>query len=234
MNDERLIGTGVVDGGPESRMRRIGLVATDPLRILGLQQIFGTPVGASADAEIIPLSVPGVMQDATLVTVFIDASCTDHLFELISTFRRMRPHVRLIVIGDLIEPEYIQRVIGAGARGYLLQTASENEIRTALAIVSDGSVWAPRKVLARLLDASVTFGASRKEVVFTPRESEIVLLLVSGLANREIGSRLSIDVSTVKAHLARLMRKTGVKNRIELTLFALQRSPAIRSKNFVY
>ena len=91
----------------------------------------------------------------------------------------------------------------------------------ALEIVSDGSVWAPRKVLARLLDASGHIGNGAKDVVFTARETEILTLLVSGMGNREIGDGLGIDESTVKAHVARLMRKAGVKNRVELTLFAL-------------
>ena len=171
MNEQRLADTSVADAGRTESVKRIGLVATDPLRILGLQQMFHAPVGEAVTTEIVPLSVPGVMQDATLATVFVDASCTEHLFELITTFRRTRPQVRLIVIGDLTEPEYIQRVIGAGARGYLAQTARESEIRMALEIVSDGSVWAPRKVLARLLDASGQVGNTAIEnCVYSARD----------------------------------------------------------------
>lgn len=219
MSDEQSVDRAAVDRSGD--LKRIGLVATDPLRILGWQQIFAEHGAGSVGVEIVPLSVPGVLQDSTLATVFVDATCTEHPFELITTFRRMRPHVRLIVIGDSAEPEYIQRVIGAGARGYLTHTASENEIRMALEIVSDGSVWAPRKVLARLLDAAGRTGNMAREVVFTARETEILMLLVSGLGNKEIGSGLGIDESTVKAHVARLMRKAGVKNRVELTLFVL-------------
>ena len=84
--------------------------------------------------------------------VLIDAECTDHLFELIATFRQVRPQLKLIVLGNETIPEYIQRVIGAGAKGYLRLTAKEAEIRMAIEMVRDGSVWAPRKVLSRLLD----------------------------------------------------------------------------------
>jgi len=199
---------------------RIGMVATDPLRVAGLQAIV-----SAAGAEIVPLSVPGILNDGSLMIVVIDASCTEHLFELLETFRRMRPQMRLIVLGDSEEQEYIQRVIGAGAKGYLTQAAREAEIRLALEIVNDGSVWAPRKVLARLLDIPDRAGrrGSDTEVTFTEREVEVLRLLVTGLGNREIASALDIREQTVKAHLSRLMRKVGVTNRIGLTLHALDR-----------
>ncbi len=208
---------------------RFGVVATDPLRITGLREILADTDAVSfpsrlVGAEMVPLSVPGILHDAELRMVLIDASCTDHLFELLETFRRMRPLVRLVVIGDSAEPEYIEKVIGAGVKGYLTQTARASEVRMALEVVSDGSIWAPRKVLSRLLDASGQFGraASAKEVRFTSREVQILGLLVGGLANREIAKSLEIDEATVKAHLTRLMRKVGATNRIELTMKALQ------------
>ncbi len=117
---------------------------------------------------------------------------TDHLFELLAAFRRTRPHLRLIVMGLEEDHEYIQRVIGAGAKGYLSHTARENEIRMAIEIVLDGSVWAPRKVLARLLETSaVTDRAdgSRQQGKITEREAQVLRLLVAGRPNREIARR---------------------------------------------
>jgi DNA-binding NarL/FixJ family response regulator len=210
---------------------RFGVVATDPLRIMGLREILGTPLVDGAEktaidgAEVVLLSVPGVLNDAELRMVLIDASCTDHLFELLETFRRMRPLVRLIVMGDSGDHDYIERVIGAGAKGYLTQTARGAEVRMALEVVSDGSIWAPRKVLSRLLDLSGRFGrpAPGKELKFTSRENEVLQLLMTGLGNREIAQSLAIDEGTVKAHLTRLMRKVGATNRIELSIKALRK-----------
>src|SRR5271156_6297640 len=74
---------------------RVGLVAADPLRVLGLQTIFpeGGPV------EIVPLSVPGALDASGVSLILIDSACTDHIFELLASFRRTRPHLRLIVLG---------------------------------------------------------------------------------------------------------------------------------------
>src|SRR5215469_18011947 len=120
---------------------RLGLIATDPLRILGLQTIFSE----GGETEVIPLSVPGALDASGVSVILIDAACTDHLFELLATFRRSRPHLRLIVIGVEEDHEYIQRVIGAGAKGYLAHTAKRSEVRLAIEIVEGGSAWAPRK-----------------------------------------------------------------------------------------
>ena len=192
---------------------RIGVVATDPLRIAGLKAIFAELSGV----EIVSLSIPGALNDVELSLVIVDSGCTPHLFELIGSFRKARPQLRLVVLGADTSAEYIERVIGAGAKGYLPITAQEGEVRMAIETVRDGSVWAPRKVLSRLLDGQKNPPAPR----FTPREQQILQLLRNGRANREIAAALHIDESTVKAHIGRLMRKVGVTNRIALTVHPL-------------
>jgi DNA-binding NarL/FixJ family response regulator len=200
---------------------RMGLIATDPLRVLGLQAIFSE----TGEAEVILLSVPGALDASGVSLILIDAACTEHIFELLATFRRTRPHLRLIVLGLEEDHDYIQRIIGAGAKGYLTHTAKENEIRLAIEIVQDGSVWAPRKVLARLLESSAAEAHSGSvEPKFTEREEQVLRLLIAGRPNREIAEALGIDAATVKAHVGRLMRKVGVDNRIALSVQAVNRN----------
>jgi DNA-binding NarL/FixJ family response regulator len=200
---------------------RIGLIATDPLRVVGLQTI----ISENGGAEVVTVAGPGALDASGVSLVLVDAACTGHLFELLETFRRSRPHLRLIVIGLEEDHEYIQKVIGAGAKGYLAHTARENEIRLAIEIVRDGSVWAPRKVLARLLEANAgERRGSLPDPKFTERETQVLELLVAGRPNREIAEALGIDAATVKAHVGRLMRKMGVENRIALSVQAVNRN----------
>jgi DNA-binding NarL/FixJ family response regulator len=200
--------------------RKIGLVSTDSVRIAGLQAIFAEVAGV----EVVPLSSAGALRTHSSHIVLVDASSSDYLFELLGAFRRTRPTLRLIVLGDDASSEYIERIIGAGAKGFLPHTASARELSMALEVVQDGSLWAPRKVLAQLLEAR---GAARPPVgtpngaKFTVRENQVMRLLVQGQSNREIGETLGIGPGTVKAHLGRIMRKTGVGNRIELTMYIL-------------
>lgn len=200
---------------------RVGLVAADPMRILGLQTIFAQTSAEAGRVEIVPLSVPGAMDASGVSLILIDSGCTEHIFELLATFRRTRPRLRLIVLGLEEDHEHIQRMIGAGAKGYLAHSAKENEIRLAIEVVQDGSVWAPRKVLARLLESSSAEASRIKsvgELKFTERELEVLRLLVAGHPNRVIGQELGIDVTTVKKHVGKLMRKVGVDNRIALSV----------------
>jgi DNA-binding NarL/FixJ family response regulator len=205
---------------------RVGLVATDPLRILGLQTILSQAGADGEPVEIVPLSVPGALDSSGVSLILIDAACTEHIFELLATFRRTRPHLRLIVLGLEESHDYIQRIIGAGAKGYLAHTATANEVRLAIEIVQDGSAWAPRKVLAKLVEVSseAIRGSAAKEPKFTERESQVLRLLVAGHPNRVIAGELGIDLITVKAHVGRLMRKVGVENRIALSVQAVSRN----------
>jgi DNA-binding NarL/FixJ family response regulator len=204
-----------MDETPPKRADRVGVVATDPLRVLGLKAIFAEAM----QLDIVHLSAPGALDDTHLALVLIDAECTPHLFELIATFRQVRPLLRLVVLGNETSQEYIERVIGAGAKGYLALTSTESEIRMAIDMVRDGSVWAPRRVLSRLLDRQRAAARSPANPPrFTPRELQVLNLLRAGQPNRAIALALGIDEGTVKAHVGRLMRKVGVNNRIALTV----------------
>ena len=206
---------------------KLGLVATDPLRILGLQTIFAEDGMKGQPVEIVPLSVPGALDASGVSLILIDAACTEHIFELLAAFRRARPHLRLIVLGLEEDHEYIQRIIGAGAKGYLAHTAKGSEVRLAIEIVQDGSAWAPRKVLAHLLELSSAEerrAGTESEPKFTKREAQVLKLLVEGHPNRVIAEELGIDLATVKKHVGTLMRKVGVKNRIALSVQAVNRN----------
>ena len=199
--------------------RRLGLVASDPLRILGLQTI----LAESCQAEVLPLSVLDVFDDEGLDAIIIGGVGTDRIFDLLAMFHRSEPQIRIIVIGLDEDHEYIRKVIAAGAKGYLPQTATVDEICCAIETVLDGSIWAPRKVLSQLVE---TPGGALPcpQPKLTVRQIEVLRLLANGQPNREIATTLGIEEKTVKSHVGRLMRKMGVDNRIALTLLAISQN----------
>lgn len=209
----------------ESGRQRVGVVAVDPLRAVGLESILDEIAGVKAvSASLETLSTQVRQLDA----VVLDARAAGPgLSGLLLRMRRDVPGLRVMVVGESVDPQYVQSVIGSGAKGYLLETASEDEFRMAIGVVLDGSVWAPRKVLARLIDAGGVQGsgtAPSEPVVslMTPREKEVLNLLKDGRSNRDIAKALGIDETTVKAHLGRMLRKSGAANRVELTLKAME------------
>lgn len=195
---------------------RVGVITSDPLRLVGLTAICSEVLGM----DCVAISGPVETNETSLGLVLIDGETTPQLFEVIAALRRSHPMLKLLVLGNATSQDYIERIIGAGAKGYLLLDAPEAEVRMAVGIVKDGSIWAPRKILARLLDRREN--ASPGVVpVFTTRERDVLGLLHAGRSNREIAKALCIDESTVKAHVGRLMRKVGVTNRIALTVHPL-------------
>lgn len=207
------------------RLPKIGLIMTEALRIEGIRSIL-------RDRETLDLvSVLGPEDGvcATLDFVLIDASSTGELFAMLRVFQEKRPRARLLVLGDETSLEYVERVIRAGAKGYLTHAAGEQELRTALEVVMDGCLWAPRRVLSHLLESTLNGRGVDREVSFTKREREVLGLLVLGQPNRQIAARLGVDEGTIKAHLGRLMRKAGVDNRTALSMRALERRWAAKS-----
>jgi len=203
---------------------RIGLVASDPLRLVGMEAILSDLPGMEA----VPLELDQIASAGDLAVLMLEArSGGDALPELITKLRREHPQLRIVVVGEGLDPLLIEQVIGAGAKGYLAETASEAEIRMALEVVLDGSVWAPRKVLAKLLEGGSSSSSSTPSgdsiaKRMTAREREVLELLMDGRSNRAIAEALGIDEATVKAHLGRMLRKTGAHNRVELTLRAIE------------
>jgi DNA-binding NarL/FixJ family response regulator len=200
---------------------QIGIVAADPLRSVGLLAILEDMPKLRALA----LDWDTAFESDELAAMLIDVRLSmSDLIEVIQRLRRERPEMKMIAMGVPLEAAQVQAVIGAGAKGYLAETANEGEIRMAVEVVMDGSVWAPRKVLAQLIDALGVQAVSTADSIankMTPRGTEVLRLLAEGKSNRDIADALDIDEVTVKAHLGRMLRKTGASNRVELTLRSL-------------
>lgn len=191
------------------------MVSSDALRIEGLRAIL------EGTCDIVPMTAPETLRDNELAMVLIDVP-EDDLPALMSTLRRARPGLRLMVLGTRSDPGFIQKVVAGGAKGYLLHTANQREITMAVEVVADGSIWAPRKVLASLIDTIAPTEGRAPELRLTPREQEVIELLIAGRANREIAATLGVETKTVKSHVGRLLQKFGVPNRVALTVRALE------------
>lgn len=204
---------------------RAGVVAVDPLRSLGLQTI----LQEALNLEAVEMTLQEALLDHDLGVLLVEADdAGEDIVDVVVRLRSQRPELKLVVVGQAVDQDRMQKLIGAGAKAYLTQAVSESELRTAMEVVLDGSIWAPRKLLARLIDTAGTAEApAGKQAdklldIITPREREVLLLLTEGHSNREIATALEIDEVTVKAHLGRMLRKAGASNRVELTLRAME------------
>jgi DNA-binding NarL/FixJ family response regulator len=207
---------------------RIGLPAFEPIRVAGLVSIFDLPA-EHGHPRLLSLvgTLPELLALAELKYLVVDFQSSGCGLEQLETIRRARPDMRSIVIGPQGDDELVLAAITAGARAYLDLTADPLVVRSAIEVVTAGSIWAPRRLLSQLIDQLLGVPKVTKRVIgpdLTVREQQVLELLLMAQSTREIASRLGIEQRTVKAYIGRLMRKTGSDNRIKLSMSALNRS----------
>lgn len=207
--------------GPQN----VGLVSDHPMRLEGLSTLFDLPAeGNDSHLCAIAGNLAEMLNRPDLDCLVLDMGVSAGGVALIDSIRRARPSLPLLVIGPEGQDEVVLESIIAGARAYLDLNADTPAIRQALDVVLSGSIWATRRILSKLVDrllkapdSSLTNASPH----LTDREKEVLELILLARSNREIAHHLGIEERTVKAHVGRLMRKTGSDNRIELTMRAL-------------
>ena len=206
----------------------IGVLASEPVRVAGLASIFDLPMEQD-QARLNPIigSMPELLGNPTIKYLVVDLQSRPDGLDALEEVRRARPNIRSIVIGPDEDDDLVVNSIIAGARAYLGQDADPEVIRKAIEVVTSGSIWAPRRLLCRVIDRLLK-GSNVTQVTensqLTPREEQVLELILGAHSTREIAARLGIEQRTVKAYVGRLMRKTGSDNRIKLSMSALKRS----------
>jgi DNA-binding NarL/FixJ family response regulator len=202
---------------------RIGVVADEPIRVAGLASMVEQPP-QSGQAQLVleTGSTEELLAGPPIEYIVIDLHASSG-FASLETIRRARPDIRLIVIGPQGDDELVIKSIVAGARAYLDLTAGPEMVRQAIDVVTCGSIWAPRRLLSRLIDRllKVPEAGVSGNPQLTARERQVLELIMLARSNREIAQELGIEERTVKAYVGRLMRKTGADNRIKLSMFAM-------------
>lgn len=154
----------------------------------------------------------------------VDLSLGDgHGLELIKQARAEGLTTRLLVVSMMDESLYADRVLRAGAEGYLRKEEATENIVTAIREVLIGKVYLSATATARVLNQVATKDGVEKTPIETlsDRELEVFELLGSGLSSREIAERLELSVKTVETYREKIKAKLSLKNGTELTRHAI-------------
>src|SRR5580700_9884522 len=200
---------------------RIGLLDFEPLRVAGLREI----LASRANFEVGSADLTASFRKQPFDLVILLARRRAESYVLLGRMKVRHPAMKAIVMASEGDDEAIMSAISAGAKGWLEETASPDQVLQAVDIVLSGSIWAPRKVLSKLVDRALgnaPLPLRKRFPRFTEREAEVLQQLVLARSNREIAQALSIREQTVKSYVARLMRKVGVDNRISLSMQAAE------------
>lgn len=194
----------LVDDHP---MVREGLVAR--LAAVPRFEVVGEAGGRAEALEQLALTAPDV--------VVMDVGLKDgNGIALGAEMLAARPDVRLLMFSMYDNPEYVQRALTAGARGYVLKDAPATEIVSAIDAVAAGGTFLSAAVSGRL------FRGQAPKPLLTPRESEILGKLGQGASSKQIARELDLSVRTVEAHRQSIKRKLDLEGQAELIRYAVE------------
>lgn len=168
---------------------------------------------ATAEDALAQLEEAGGDQPVTLVLADVRLPGRSGI-ELAAAVRDRWPAVRVLILSSFADPGYARAALDAGAAGYLVKTASDEELLAAVRSAALGAT-----VLDPAVSAGLLAGAGSSSPL-TERERQVVELVIEGLPNKAVATRLGVSRRTVDAHLAHLFTKLGLSSRAELVAWA--------------
>ncbi len=141
---------------------------------------------------------------------------------------RAQPETRILILTTFGLDGYVYESLRAGASGFMLKDAPPEEIAAAVRIVASGEALLAPAVTRAVIEE---FGRQRPSAApalppavaaLTPREREVLGLLVRGCSNPEICARLVISEATAKTHVARILQKLGLRDRVQAVIYAYE------------
>jgi two-component system response regulator NreC len=132
------------------------------------------------------------------------------------------PETKVLVLSMQDDPSYVREAFAAGASGYMLKEAADEEVVTAVREVAGGGRYVHPALGARLVAAEAEERARAEADPLTDREREVLRLLALGHTNQEIAKALFLSVRTVETHRAHIMQKLRLSTRAELVRHAME------------
>jgi two-component system, NarL family, response regulator NreC len=153
--------------------------------------------------------------------------------EVASRAQKLEPAPGVIILSMHVDESYIMRALGAGARGYLVKDATDEDLIPAVRAVAAGKPFFSPTVAAVLMEDYVrqlrARGLSDSYDLLTDREREVLQLLAEGRSNKEVAALLDVGLSTVETHRANLMQKLNLHNTAEIVLYAVRKGIIVHS-----
>ncbi len=226
---------------------KVLLVDDHPLVLSALQAVIQnigsdtTVVGVDSAAA----ARDTLLHDAEFDLVLLDLALGDaDGFDVLVEFRAAYPAVPVVVVSASDRASDVIRAIDSGAMGFVPKKSSHAELHAALHMVMTGSMYVPPSMLGLEFGRSIVAGdtvpgvmrpmgdaalpephqklPSLKDVGLTPRQAEVLSLLLQGLPNKLIARQLNLSVETVKDHVAAVLRALGVSSRTQAVLAVSQ------------
>lgn len=178
-------------------------------------ELVGEATGGYETIELVEKTLPDVL--------VLDLSMPD--LDGIAVTRRIKPRfpdLKILILTLHEDEALLKAALKAGASGYILKRAAEAELISAIHAILRGDLYVDPSMVRRLLTEESLPPARmpQSSETLTPREIDVLKLIVQGYTNRQIGEELSISVRTAESHRANLSEKLGLHSRVELVRYA--------------
>ena len=200
--------------------KRSGVLLADDHAVvrLGLR----TLIDHQPDLHVVAEAETGTQAIARFLELQPDVAVVDLLLpgkdgaEVCEAIRRELPRARILIVSSSSGSEHIHRALKAGAQGYLLKDSSPSALLSGIRDVLAGG---------RVIPAGIAQGMAERayQSDLSPRENEVIALMVEGLSNKAIAARLALTEATVKTHVTHIFEKLGVEDRTQAALAAVKR-----------
>lgn len=207
-------------------MKRILLIDDHPVMRLGLAAL----IRAEKDLDVwgeagTAAEAMTLCQDGTPDLVTVDLTLPDkNGLELIKDLRACHPELNFLVVSMHDEMMYAERVLRAGAKGYIMKQEAPEKLVSAIRMILKGEVFLSQGVAARILKRFADAGGRAATPIerLTDRELEVFQMIGEGKGSREIAGMLNISVRTVDAHRAHIKEKLALRDSTELVHHAVR------------
>ena len=179
-------------------------------------------VRALLHAASLQQAVAEVTQHADLDLVLLDLGLPDSRgLDALPALHEAAPGARIVVLSADDAPHTVRSAIEQGAAGFIPKTAHADLLRRALAIVLQGGVYLPASLLGSEPPAAAPAdGDARPALDLSPRQHDVLKLLVQGATNKHICRQLDLSESTVKTHLNAIFKRLEVNTRTQAVIAA--------------
>lgn len=209
-------------------MKRVALIDDHGLVRAGLRALVQDQPGYEVVAEGADGSeVHGILTRLKPDILLLDISMK-HMsgLDALRQWRAEFPNVQILILSMHTTADYVLQALRLGASGYLLKDAAAQELELALGALSRNESYLSPGIAQTVIQSAVIEGGQRTQPAapsLTPRQLEILRLIVRGVSTRDIANGLGLSVKTVDAHRAQIMDRLNLRDVPSLVLYALRK-----------
>jgi DNA-binding NarL/FixJ family response regulator len=204
---------------------RVALADDHPVVLAGIKALIQAApemelVGEASDGRAALEMIRATAPDVAVIDVSMPGP---HGADLARRVAELCPGVKILVLTVHEDRAYVQQLLQAGARGYVLKRSAADELVRAIRIVFAGDLHIDPAITSKLLTGMMAASSAGPAAELSQREEEVLKLTAQGFSNKEVAAQLNLSVKTIETYKARAAEKLGLRTRAEIVRYSAAR-----------